>query len=1026
MVLDPVTAFAVAGNVLQFLQLGSQFAVRATAICLARSSGLTQLRELRQLTVELQMSLQQLEKHSKGTSVASEVSITASEARLASLSTDCSKLAKELVMTLDKIGVTDKGGRMDTILTGFRAYFNTSLIDELTTRIDVHRNQLATTLVVSMRFVAIHSNAICTLSLKRLSICLRHHITLSLIKQEMILHELTEMRKSMKGATTSFAEAREQGAEGYPGHIIMDYLSGFLKPGTEHQAIDKLHEAISYIISNPVKDYKDWDNVIGKEYPDFRLSQSKESSLRDQLIQDLRFREMDYRESVISKAYRDTFEWILQDSDPMKTGFVAWLQSDSNLYWISGKAGSGKSTLMKFIDTHELDPDDQTSRCRRYLERWAEGRSLVVASFYFWASGTSIEASQQGLLQALLYQLLKQRPDIIPMVVPQIWESACLFGSSKMDRTENKLRRMLNSAVKTLTTSCSSRVCLFIDGLNEFDGDPHQLLTQFKQLTELPNVKLCLASRPWIVFEDAFSQKPSLMLQNLTHPDLKHFVASEFSNNEGFRRLQIRDPKYASELMDEITDKSSGVFLWVKLVVKSLLAGLTFDDRISDLQRRLDALPVDLENLYVAILENLDPFYHEHASQYFKLMMAARDPPSALVFSFADEEDPEFVLKQSVMPLTDDEVSMRVTTTRRRLNSRCKGLLELGPENRVQFLHRSVKDYLDSLDIQRRLEEATGDFDAHLKYCAAYLSALKSTISERPDFDAVAPQVKLCLFAAAGASKNKPLVLQFLDALNQVLLDRLSPSDIKAVYQMVPNIKGLSAWSQQSFGISFLALTVRFCVIPYVAARVPTGCMAQQFDANSTKRPQTGKGRWYSSPSPPPRPQQYLKLFRNSSPRKSNRLSKLRRIISWRGSGSSKRSRSGAVTWSLLLDANFGHPPKAEMFKCLFEHDADCNVVYDRDEGGVDTPWTNVLAAAFAAALYPETRDEWFGWMPTVRLFVENGAKVSRRTVHQVVARMQRIRMNMLDGEQAYGALRSVLDGDEELALRQLRGEATV
>lgn len=830
----------------------------------------------------------------------------------------------------------------------------------------------------------------------------------------------------MSGATTNFAEAREHGPEGYPGHIIMDYLSGFLKPGTEHQAIDKLHEAINYIISNPVKDYKDWDDVIGKNYPDFRLSRSKESSLRERLIQDLRFREMDYRESVISKAYRDTFEWILQDSDPKKTGFVAWLQSDSNLYWISGKAGSGKSTLMKFIDTYELDSDDQTSRSRRYLEKWAEGGSLVVASFYFWASGTSIEASQQGLLQALLYQLLKQRPDIIPMVIPQTWESACLFGPSKMDRTEKKLRRMLNSAVKTLTTTCSSRVCLFIDGLNEFDGDPQQLLTQFKRLTELPNVKLCLASRPWIVFEDAFSQKPSLMLQNLTHPDLNHFVVSEFSNNEGFKRLQVREPKYAFELMDEITDKASGVFLWVKLVVKSLLAGLTFDDRISDLQRRLDALPVDLEKLYVAILDNLDPFYHEHASQYFKLMMAARDPPSALVFSFADEEDPEFVLKQSVKPLTDDEIEMRVTTTRRRLNSRCKGLLELGPENRVQFLHRSVKDYLDSQDIQHRLEEATGDFDAHLKYCAAYLSALKSTISERPDFDSVAPQVKLCLFAAAGVSKDKPLVLQFLDALNQILSDKLSSSDIKAIYQMVPNIKGLSAWSQQSFGTSFLALTVRFCVIPYVAARAPAGCMAQQFDGNSTQGPQTGSGGDNCNSSPSPRPQQHLKLFSNSSPRKSNRLEKLRSIMSWKSSGSSKRSQSAAVTWPLLLDANFGHPPKAEMFKCLFDHGADCNVVYDRDEGGVDTPWTNVMAAAFAAALFPETRDEWFGWMPTVRLFAENGAKLSRRTVHQVVARMQRIRVNMLDGERAYGALQSVLNGDEELALRQLRGEATV
>lgn len=457
-------------------------------------------------------------------------------------------------------------------------------------------------------------------------------------------------------------------------------------------------------------------------------------------------------------------------------------------------------------------------------------------------------------------------------------------------------------------------------------------------------------------------------------------------------------------------------------MVKSLLAGLTYDDRVSDLQRRLDALPADLERLYVTILDDLDPFYLEHASQYFKLMMKARDPPSALIFSFADEEDPEFALKQSVRPLTDDEISMRVMTTRRRLNSRCRGLLELGPENRVQFLHRSVKDYLDNQDIQHRLEGATGDFDADLKYCAAYLAFLKSTISEHPNSDWVAPLVKLCLLAAAGV-ENEPLMLQFLDILDKTVIDNLGPSHLEAIYKMVPDIKGLSAWSQQSYGTNFLALTVRFNVIDYVAARAPAGCMAQQFGRNLTKKPPNGNSIGNGNPSPPPRPQQRFRLFLHSPSRGRNLLRRTRGLIEWSSRRSKAGSQSTAVTWPLLLDANFGHPPRADMFKCLFEHGADCNVVYDRDEGGVDTPWTNVLAAAFAAALFPETPDEWFGWMPTVRLFVENGGKVNRRTVHQVVARMQRIRVNMLDGDRAYGALQSVLDGNEGLALRQLRGE---
>jgi ABC-type thiamine transport system ATPase subunit len=53
---------------------------------------------------------------------------------------------------------------------------------------------------------------------------------------------------------------------------------------------------------------------------------------------------MDNREERILEAHEKTFRWIFKDSP-----FKHWLESKtgSNLFWISGKAGSGKSTLMK-------------------------------------------------------------------------------------------------------------------------------------------------------------------------------------------------------------------------------------------------------------------------------------------------------------------------------------------------------------------------------------------------------------------------------------------------------------------------------------------------------------------------------------------------------------------------------------------------------------------------------------------------------------------------------------------------------
>lgn len=77
--------------------------------------------------------------------------------------------------------------------------------------------------------------------------------------------------------------------------------------------------------------------------------------------------------------------------------------------------------------------------------------------------------------------------------------------------------------------------------------------------------------------------------------------------------------------MQEIVERAQGVFLWVNLVVKSLLSGLGNRDDIADLQRRLRLLPTELEDLYEKMLfRRADEFYDEKASQTFHIVQAAR------------------------------------------------------------------------------------------------------------------------------------------------------------------------------------------------------------------------------------------------------------------------------------------------------------------------------------------------------------------------------------------------------------------
>ena len=133
-------------------------------------------------------------------------------------------------------------------------------------------------------------------------------------------------------------------------------------------------------------------------------------SLFHELLQHLKFSEISVRQERVAEAHYQTFEWIF--SEPSQKiikwhSFVDWLREDGHLYWITGKAGSGKSTLMKFI-LH--DP-----RTRKHLQVWAKDSHLVVASYYFWLAGTEqLQHSQEGLLRTLLYQALIQLKEVAP------------------------------------------------------------------------------------------------------------------------------------------------------------------------------------------------------------------------------------------------------------------------------------------------------------------------------------------------------------------------------------------------------------------------------------------------------------------------------------------------------------------------------------------------------------------------------------------------------------------------------------
>lgn len=304
---------------------------------------------------------------------------------------------------------------------------------------------------------------------------------------------------------------------------ILHYLvSRRHRPGNDLEDIKLLQRDLTKAIYEVERDKND-----GCQPPIIQLTQSASQQANSLFLASLQYDEMIDRESRISTAHESTFLWVFRDSNVQKdqrpamkwSNLREWLETENRLYWITGKAGSGKSTLMKFLCSSTA----QQSRCRPYLRKWAGTSKLLVASFYFWNSGTNLQMTQAGLLRTLLYQIVAQRPQILPSLVPKQWESFCLFGQRPEHWSTQDLRGMLFQAVEFLTND--TKICLFVDGLDEFDGSHDELISLIRSLIgDSGNVKVCVASRPWIVFRDAFGQAPNLRLEDLSFFDIKNFV----------------------------------------------------------------------------------------------------------------------------------------------------------------------------------------------------------------------------------------------------------------------------------------------------------------------------------------------------------------------------------------------------------------------------------------------------------------------------------------------------------------------
>jgi hypothetical protein len=418
-------------------------------------------------------------------------------------------------------------------------------------------------------------------------------------------------------------------------------------------------------------------------------------------------------------------------------------------YWIDGKAGSGKSTLMKFI----VD-SPSTEDC---LRKWATDEELIVIKFFFWNLGTALQKSSVGMLRALVLTVLKKHPELIPAVFPTLYQT-CDDSDAKTEPSYIELKKAF--ALLTERSSAFVKLCIFVDGIDEFEGD-HKDMSVFLRSLASAQVKVVVSSRPITACVSVFRECPTLKLQDLTKDDMRIFVQGNLSSHRSMVELSWRFPKEARAIEEKIQEKATGVFLWVKIVVRLLVDGLEAGDNLNDLQRKLKALPPDLRDLYQRMLGKMSREYQVQAAELFQLFhtwnsLIIDQPLPSLVLSFA-VQSPSEVLYRDISTIAPDEVKWHCDNIGARIRSRCCGLIEIhksftqtsstnewsdkqsagdnSQENAivpiVDYLHRTVAEFLLTDDVWQQICDmtASSQFQCVSSMAYASLSMLKTTDS---------------------------------------------------------------------------------------------------------------------------------------------------------------------------------------------------------------------------------------------------------------------------------------------------------
>ncbi|KAJ5118613.1 hypothetical protein N7526_010250 [Penicillium atrosanguineum] len=345
---------------------------------------------------------------------------------------------------------------------------------------------------------------------------------------------------------------------------------------------------------------------------------------------------------------------------------------DSNVFWIHGNPGSGKTVLASFIveELQSIAQDDQTP-----------------LFYFFFRQAQPTENHRAAAYRSLLSQILNafRHDEEILDIFAFAYETS---PSGQIIATPAEMFELLQLCMIKLAGST-----FLLDGLDEC-SDNDSLLTELLllQVNILSNCKFVLLSRRNLLCLSKMvaNDRQKEMERSLVSKDIARYLKHQLETL--FEDDMLPKSAHIPSLAENMVQGADGMFLWAHLMISYLRSPVFTPSRrvrtIKDI-----VMPEGLEAMYeriICLIQCHNRLERDLASQVFIWLTHAKkrlDTPQLRSVIFEDAED-------------FDAQERQATDLIETVSFVCEGLVEsrtVGAETYVDFIHLSVREYFTQI-----------------------------------------------------------------------------------------------------------------------------------------------------------------------------------------------------------------------------------------------------------------------------------------------------------------------------------------